>query len=194
MDIEHRDNYGGDIEFLSCGFVVSTTPQDVIEENARDRCIYDGILKKGVTKEGKITDKAWEHVAEDLALLEERYLRELTRVFGITFRMEGHDSDGDLLGSCWVDLNKHPEALKFICYNANDIATEPYTEPHEIDGVNQSAIYKGLHPVTRHAVDVNFSFIDITEEDLELLEEVVEMPIKKAIKKLHKHCGLEREK
>jgi len=167
--------------WLSLGFSVVTTDEGTIKDNARDRACYDGILKRGVTKSGEITDKGWEYINADIPEMEKRFLAELSRVSGMTFREEGHDRHGDLVGSCWVDLNEHPEALAFIFSHANDANMEPYSEPHEITGMKLETVYHKVHPVTLHSVDISFGFIDVSRDEAELLLEAKELPIAEAI-------------
>ena len=167
--------------WLELGFAIGTTDELTIECNARDRACYDEVLHKGVKKDGTITERGWEHINEDIPKMERRFLAELKRVTGFTFRDEGHDSRGDLVGSCWVNLMEHPEALAFIWTHANEANTEPFSEAHEIEGMKWQAIYKKLHPVTRHSVDISFSFIDVSKEEAELLEVVKDLPIEEAV-------------
>ena len=177
MRIENERSGG---TWLEVGFAMYFTDEGTIEINARERHA-EGMLKKGATKNGEITDSGWEHINSDMRDMEMRLLVELHKATGITFREEGHNGNGDLVGSCWVNIKEHPEAVKFMYAYYSD---DECTEVRDIEGVNENKIYANVHPVTRHSVDMYFGFIDIDKDEAEILEVIKDLPKDEMMAKL----------
>jgi hypothetical protein len=159
-------------KWLHFGFEITTTPGDIIIDNAAER-IQEGLLSaRHMTKNmGDFKPDVAIRIGEDLATLEKRCAVELQKATGIIFRPEGHFSNDDLGGSCWVNVTEHPEAVQFIFENANDINQEPGTDPWDVPNLNWNRLVKGLHVVIKKAVDITFGFIDIDKEDMDVLDD-----------------------
>jgi pyrroloquinoline quinone (PQQ) biosynthesis protein C len=162
----------GDNAWLHFGFAIQTTPDGVFQDNARDRCLYDKTLKKGMTTKGEIKADMWDTITGNMIALEIRAMKALEKKSGIIIRNEGHVSTGDLIGSCWVDLVKHPEVVEFIISHADDVNQNPSSGFHEIlDLTEQEAMYEGMCDIVKQAMDVEFTFFDITKEEVEAYQE-----------------------
>jgi hypothetical protein len=88
-------------EELQGYFIIHVWPQDLIEENARDRELDDDERKAMIAhgfidEDGKITDYGWHRLAIDSRLLEDNSMKWLRATF-VSAHDQGHDGD-DLAG------------------------------------------------------------------------------------------------
>ena len=54
----------------------------------------------------------WAEFAEDALRVERRIVEFIRNKYGLTMRDEGHDSTGDLLGSCWIPMVDDDQAIE----------------------------------------------------------------------------------
>ena len=83
---------------FSCGFSL-WLDSEVGLENAKE----DGYDTESID---------WNEFAEDCIRVERRVVEFLEKKYGLTMRAEGHDSNGDLLGSCWIPMRDEDQAIE----------------------------------------------------------------------------------
>jgi len=87
----------------SCGFAIYTDPQATIEAAAEDKVREYGTegVEAFVTKAGKITQRGWDQLNQDINRIEGNAVNWLRSKFDGA-RDDGHSGD-ELVGSIWYD-------------------------------------------------------------------------------------------
>lgn len=143
-----------DEEELTGGFAINTSSEDIIEQNFSER------------RGREPNDKEWEQIGKDVMKIESNAVNYLKKVLG-NARDEGHDSSGDLLGTFWCDWsNKKGLEMVFAHHEESD--------PNELSGEEDSALYKGVSKDGLDGVDARLQFFAIDQDDLERLISEVE--------------------
>lgn len=119
----------------NCGFSIGTSHEDVIKQNAEE----DGI------------ELDWDKVNEDIQAIETQCIAWLDKQFG-SARAEGHDSDGDLIGTLFV--YKNLDEIKDVIEGGEGLMTSSGTLDILFDGLT----YEGN-------IGVTVNFFDVEMED-----------------------------
>ena len=130
------------LEKISFGVSISVSGQEAIEERAAELGI-------------ELIDVVWERLNADAGVIERNLTKYLARI-GIQFRSEGHDSNGDLIGSAWItdqDSSKAEEAVKLVL---DVVDTEPKSTSSGT--LSNFDVYAGVGPSGQSLLDVTLSF------------------------------------
>ena len=89
-------------DIMDCGFAIITTDEHVVGDNARDLDI-------------ELTDAVWETLSEDFIKIEQNAFNYIkSKIYWM--RDEGHDRNGDLIGSCGAE--RGTSGYDFIMYHS----------------------------------------------------------------------------
>lgn len=169
------------------GFAIGFYPQDLIEENARDKfedVQYNPKFKREalaaglMDNSGQVTQKGWDLLNDDIARIEKNSMAWLRQKF-ISARDEGHGGHGgeELIGTFWFDPTNPDHA-----YLVNLAA--PGAE--RIDMVDTSygdlgnTAFDGVSDFGASVLGGAINFFDIKPEDMETIQETLEHASKRS--------------
>ena len=156
------------------GFAVGFDPQDVIEENAREKVDdpewFKHASKEGVvTEAGDITDHGWEILNKDIGRIEQNALRWLRQKFeGV--RDEGHGGHGgdELIGTFWFDpLN--PDQAHLIELAADTGRQERIDMTDASYGDFANTAFDGVSDFGASVLGGSITFFNVEPEDIEVI-------------------------
>lgn len=133
---------------VHAGFAIITSPQGVIEDNAFD---------KGI----ELQEEDWAQISAGLERMEINAVQFLAQAFG-SARNEGHDANGDLIGSVWIDASTlaHAEILERFEY-IDDTAICDFDGLESIASPN---LFEGVNDLTQSLVDGQIELFDLKPE------------------------------
>jgi hypothetical protein len=135
------------------GFAIATSDQHMIEMNAAD----DNLPID------------WDAINAAIPVIEQNVLKAMEGV-GIKCSSEGHDSHGDLIGSCWVKTGTHGfNVLKQYVAQDEPFRTSSGTLDRVAPGMTM-ALYQGVPPEVARLIEVDISFFDLDKEAMGLEE------------------------
>jgi hypothetical protein len=161
------------------GFAIGTYPQDLIEDNARNKFedveynpeFREETLKAGFMDDsGEITKTGWDQLNEDVLRIEKNAMRWMKRTF-LDARDEGHD-DADLVGSFWYDP-RDPDQAHLV-----DLAADTGRQ-ERIDMVDTGfgdlglTALDGVSDFGAHVLGGGITFFDVKPEDMEVIEDTL---------------------
>ena len=158
------------IDERTCGFAVSTTGQEMIEENARERCSEDtedreqwaaaGLV---TPPNGEITAAGWEQINKDVETLENNGVKFLERK-ALHARDEGHGSDGSLVGTLFLNWrNSRHRALVLDPGDTIDDDTVVYRCPEHMSGREYQRMMRGVSDFGAALLDVTIELFNLDE-------------------------------
>jgi len=139
-------------EPVDFGFAIGTADQYYIEANARDH-------------EVELTDESWETLNNDSMALEHNCM-ELLGKAGIQVRDEGHDGQGDLVGSAWVKRGEPAwELVRRWVETDGELFMDASRIEQEI-GVEGAGeiLWQGVSELGKDLLDCRIEFFDVKEK------------------------------
>lgn len=123
------------------GFSIRTSDENTVKEDAAERGV-------------ELTDDVWTALLRDIDLIE-RNVRKWMDAHGIDNRSEGHDGDGDLVGSIFLDLAAPSNFAFFEQYMQHEEpwSTSSGTFPHDADVYADTSEFA-------HLLDVDLDLFD----------------------------------
>jgi len=152
-------------------FSIGTYDQRLVEENAEDTFgprhgdpeDRRKAMRAGyVDAQGKITEKGWDVLNDDISKLERNSLAWLREKFKVV-RDEGHDQHDDLVGSLWFDLGDETQVglIELGVHERIDMVDTSY-------GDLGNSVWKGTSPFSSVLGGaINFTLDQQTEDEVE---------------------------
>jgi hypothetical protein len=129
---------------MTAGFAISTSPEDMIEQNAKD-------------SEIELTKKEWEVLNKDMSKIESNVIKHITNKYHVQIRDEGHDNDSDLIGSIFFK-SSNKKAAEYFADHGKDNEDQLAGAAGAVD------IFHGVSEIGAKIIDVSIYFFNIEEE------------------------------
>lgn len=143
--VDHEDTTT--FKTISFGFAIRTSHEDMIKEHAAELGL-------------ELNDRNWEQVNKDIERLE-RNIVALLNKHGIDATPEGHDNNGDLIGSASVKTGT--PAWEWVSKWEDD--TEPLSTTSgtltSVEGAEK--LFDGVSEMGQRILDVDVGFFDLGE-------------------------------
>ncbi len=165
------------------GFAIGFYPQDIIEENARDKfedtrhnpefkreALAAGLMDNS----GQVTQKGWDLLNNDIARIEKNSMAWLRQKF-TSVRDEGHGGHGgdELIGTFWFDPS-NPEHARLIELAADTGRQERIDMVDLTYGDLANTALNGVSDFGASVLGGQITFFAVKPEDMEAIEQTLE--------------------